>query len=383
MDNTSFSTRYVIPCLVQALQAVFLWAVLTYITIYWIDLGFSHLQVGIFVSVFPLTSLLLMIPFGLYVDRISPKKLVIASEFIFALAIAGLMTTHDFWATMLFLVVGGIGNSLFSNALPALFYKTLGNEVRGFKLGIFSASTLVGYGLGPLLAGYILQTADMQAVFMFALAGVVPLFIVSLLLADAPGMAVKLSDYKADLSNKSVLAFIILVFFFSLHAGPEQASLSLFLNKDIGLDKEGVGWVYFIHANVMALLSIVNGIVSDRINARGRGLSALFYVGVFISGITNISLFLASSFGTVLATRLSHAVGDSLVLVTRSLIISNLFVTTRMGGNLGVLTTTITLATLVGSIFSGAVPGYVTGFVIAGILAVMSIPIVMATKPEF
>jgi MFS transporter, DHA1 family, multidrug resistance protein len=383
MDNTSFSTRYVIPCLVQALQAVFLWAVLTYITIYWIDLGFSHLQVGIFVSVFPLTSLLLMIPFGLYVDRISPKKLVIASEFIFALAIAGLMTTHDLWATMLFLVVGGIGNSLFSNALPALFYKTLGNEVRGFKLGIFSASTLVGYGLGPLLAGYILQTADMQAVFMFALAGVVPLFIVSLLLADAPGMAVKLSDYKADLSNKSVLAFIILVFFFSLHAGPEQASLSLFLNKDIGLDKEGVGWVYFIHANVMALLSIVNGIVSDRVNARGRGLSALFYAGVFISGITNISLFLASSFGTVLATRLSHAVGDSLVLVTRSLIISNLFVTTRMGGNLGVLTTTITLATLVGSIFSGAVPGYVTGFVIAGILAVMSIPIVMATKPEF
>ncbi|MGD0855007.1 MAG: hypothetical protein ABSA18_04300, partial [Dehalococcoidia bacterium] len=70
-------------------------------------------------------------------------------------------------------------------------------------------------------------------------------------------------------------------------------------------------------------------------------------------------------------------------MVTRSLIISNLFVTTRMGGNLGVLTTAITLATLVGSIISGAVPGYVTGFVIAGILAVLSIPIVMATKPKF
>jgi MFS family permease len=383
MGNETFSKHYVIPCLVQTLQAIFLWAVLTYITIYWIDLGFSHLQVGIFVSVFPLTSLVLMIPFGLYVDRISPKKLVIASEFIFGLAIVGLMMNHDFWPTMLFLVVGGIGNSLFSNALPALFYKTLGNDVRGFKLGIFAASNLVGYGIGPLLAGYIMESADMQAVFIFALAGIVPLLAMSLLLADAPGMTVKLSDYRADLSNKSVLAFIILVFFFSLHAGPEQASLSLFLNKDIGLDKEGVGWVYFIHANVMALLSIVNGIVSDRVNARGRGLSAFFYAGIFISGVANISLFLATSFGTVLATRLSHAVGDSIVLVTRSLIISNLFVTTRMGGNLGVLTTTITLATLVGSIFSGAVPGYVTGFVIAGVLAVLSIPIVMATKPEF
>lgn len=383
MGNVSFSKRYVIPCLVQTLQAIFLWAVLTYITIFWIDLGFSQFQVGIFISVFPLTSLVLLIPFGLYVDRISPKKLVIASEFIFALSIVGLMMNHDFWPTMLFLVAGGIGNSLFSNALPSLFYKTLGNEVRGFKLGVFAASTLVGYGLGPLLAGYIVQSANMQAVFIFALAGMVPLFVMSLFLADAPGTAVKLSDYKADLSNKSVLAFIILVFFFSLHAGPEQTSFSLFLNKDIGLDKEGIGWMYFIHANVMALLSLINGVVSDRVNARGRGLSALFYAGIFISGVANISLFMATSFGTVLATRLSHAVGDSIVMVTRSLIISNLFVTTRMGGNLGVLTTTITLATLVGSIFSGVVPGYVTGFVIAGILAVLSIPIVMANKPEF
>ena len=383
MDDISFSKRYVIPCLVLLLQSMFLWAVLTYITIYWIDLGFSHMQVGIFVSVFPLTSLALMIPFGLYVDRISPKKLVIASQFIFGLSIAGLMMNHDLWPTMLFLVIGGIGNSLFSNALPALFYKTLGSEVRGFKLGVFTAATLVGYGLGPLLAGYILESADMQAVFIFALAGIVPLLIMSLFLADVPGTSVKLSDYKADLSNKSVLAFIILVFFFSLHAGPEQTSFSLFLNKDIGLDKEGVGWIYFIHSNVMALLSIINGFVIDHFNARGRGLAALFCAGIFISGITNISLCLATSFGTVLAARLSHAVGDSITMVTRSLIISNLFVTTRMGGNLGVLTTAITLATLVGSIISGAVPGYVTGFVIAGILAVLSIPIVMATKPKF
>ncbi len=383
MSDISFSKRYVIPCLVQFLQAVFLWAVLTYITIYWIDLGFSHMQVGIFISVFPLTSLALMIPFGLYVDRISPKKLVIASQFILGLCIAGLMMTHDFWPMMLFLVIGGIGNSLFSNALPALFYKTLGSEVRGFKLGIFTATTLVGYGLGPLLAGYILQSADMQAVFIFALSGIVPLIAMSLFLADAPGTVVKLSDYKADLSNKSVLAFIILVFFFSLHAGPEQTSFSLFLNKDIGLDKSGVGWVYFIHANFMALLSVINGFVSDRFNARGHGMAALFCAGIFISGITNISLVFATSFGTVLATRLSHAVGDSITMVTRSLIISNLFTTTRMGGNLGALTTTITLATLIGSLISGAVPGYATGFVIVGILAVLSIPIVMATKPKF
>jgi hypothetical protein len=70
-------------------------------------------------------------------------------------------------------------------------------------------------------------------------------------------------------------------------------------------------------------------------------------------------------------------------MVTRSLIISNLFVVTRMGGNLGTITATVTLATLVGSIISGAVPGYVSGFVIAGALALLSIPIAIIAKPEF
>lgn len=383
MNDLTFNRRYVIPCLVQLLQALFLWAVLTYITIYWIETGLSHLQVGLLVSVFPLTSLVLMIPFGLYVDRISPKKLVIASEFFFAASVAGLMFTHDFWPTAALMVIGGAANALFSNALPALFYKNLGEEVRGLKLGVFSASTLLGYGLGPFLAGFIYSNYSMNAVFAFSLAGLVPLALVSLFLPDAPGYTVRLSDYRADLSDRSTLAFIILVFFFSLHAGAEQSSLSLYLNKDIGLDKEGVGWMFLIHANAMAVLAIINGVLGDRFNARGRKLATLLYIGVAISGITNMSLLFATNFTSVLATRLSHAVGDSLTMVTRSIIISNLFVSSRMGGNLGAVTTAITLATLIGAVIAGAVPGYVSGFVIAGALAILAIPFVMSTKPEF
>jgi len=139
MNGISFSQRYTIPCLIGFLQSTFLWAILTYITIYWIDIGFSHFQVGLLISVFPLVSLILMIPFGVFVDRISPKKLVIASQLIFALSIVGLLTAHDFWSTMLMLGIGGTGNALFNNALSALFYKTLGDKIRGLKLGFFTA----------------------------------------------------------------------------------------------------------------------------------------------------------------------------------------------------------------------------------------------------
>ena len=383
MNDISFSQRYIFPCLIGFLQSTFLWAILTYITIYWIDIGFSHLQVGLLISVFPLVSLILMIPFGVFVDRISPKRLVIASQLIFALSIMGLLTAHDFWSTLLMLGIGGTGNALFNNAMSALFYKTLGSKIRGLKLGFFTAGILVGYGLGSLLGGYLLSAFDMNAIFLFSLAGTVPMVILSLPLPDVPGTRVKISDYRADISSRSVLIFIILVFAFSLHAGAEQSSFSLFLNKEIKLDKESVGWIFFIHANVMALLSIISGFYADRVNSRGKGLAAPYYVGIAISGITNILLIFTNSFGTVLATRLTHAVGDSLTLVTRSLIVSNLFVSTRMGGNLATIQVTITLGTLFGSIISGAVPGYATGFFIAGAAAVIAVIYALFAKPEF
>lgn len=383
MNDLSFFRRYTAPCLVAFLGSTFLWAILTYITIYWVDMGYSHLQVGILIAVFPLVSLALMIPFGVFVDRISPKKLILASQFIFALSISGLMMTQDFWLTMLLLAVGGAGNALFNNALPALFYKTLGSSIRGLKLGFFTAGILVGYGLGSLLGGYIYTDFDMNAIFLFALIGTVPMLLLSLLLADVPGTRIKLSDYRADLSSKSVLVFVILVFAFSLHAGAEQSSFSLFLNKDIGMDKESVGWLYFIHANVMAVLSIVSGYYADRVNSRGKGLAALYYVGIAVSGLTNIMLMFTTNFGNVLATRLTHAVGDSLTLVTRSLIVSNLFIATRMGGNLATVQTTVTLGTLCGAIISGAFTGYATGFAIAGAAAVLAVIYALIVKPEF
>jgi MFS family permease len=383
MNDFSFSRRYILPCLAGFLQATFLWAVLTYITIYWIDSGFSHFQVGLLISVFPLVSLVLMIPFGIFVDRVSPKRLVIASQVLFAVSIAGLLSVQDFWPTMLMLGIGGTGNALFNNALSSLYYKTLGSQIRGLKLGFFTSAILVGYGLGSLLGGYLLPAFGMQSIFIFALAGTIPMVALSLFLADVPGTRVELKDYRADLSSKAVLVFVILVFAFSLHAGAEQSSFSLFLNKEINLSQQSVGWIFFIHANVMAVLAIVSGIYADRVNARGRGLAALYYAGIAISGITNILLMFTYNFGTVLATRLTHAVGDSLTLVTRSLIVSNLFIATRMGGNLATVQTTVTLGTLCGSVISGAVPGYSTGFVIAGAVAVAAVIMALVIKPEF
>jgi len=55
----------------------------------------------------------------------------------------------------------------------------------------------------------------------------------------------------------------------------------------------------------------------------------------------------------------------------------------RIGGNLGVLDTTIFVGTFVGAIASGAIPGYLLPFVFAGSLALLALPPAMAVRPKF
>ena len=383
MHDIGFIRRFVIPCSVQMLQVMLLWVMLAYLTIYWIDLGFSHFQVGILISVFPVTALALMIPAGIIADRISPKKIVLASMFISAISISGLMNTTDFWLTLIFLIIGGISNALFNNALSSLYYKTLGDGLRGIKLGLLTGTSIFGYGLGPLIGGQLIASFDMHAAFLFSLVGLVPLFILSLSLADLPGTRVPLSMYRADLSNRTVLIFVVLVFLVSLHMGVEQTCFSLYLNKDLNISQDDVGLLYFLQALAMSVLAVFNGFIGDRATARGRGLAALFYSGIAVSGLTNIALFFATGFSSALGVRLFHAIGDSMTLVTRSMIISHLFVASRIGGNLGTVTTTINLAMLAGALLGGIIPGYSLAFVVAGALALLVIPIGLITRPKF
>jgi len=112
-------------------------------------------------------------------------------------------------------------------------------------------------------------------------------------------------------------------------------------------------------------------------------LGAILYLGLLISGVFNVSLLFVGAFGTVLMVRLLHVLGDSLFLVSRMVIVSNLFLPERIGGNLGVLDTTIFVGTFVGAIVSGAIPGYLYPFVFAGSLAILAIPVTMSVRPKF
>jgi MFS family permease len=375
--------RYALPCFLFLGYMSTLWLILFYIPIYLIDRGFSHLEVGILISFFPLTSLLLIFPFGIFADRLSPKKLVIAGLAIFAIFLLGLRGVSGFWGFLLLFFIGGIGGSLFRISLSALYYKFLGETNKGMKLGIFTGFMLLGYGLGPLVGGNLSMRLDMDSLLLVALfVLLVPLFL-SLFLEDAKPTKFHFGAYRKDILRKEVIILAALVCLLATHLGAEQTSLSLFLKYDAGLPNNLIGLMFGLIGITISTLAIINGFVTDKVAVRGRGLAPLLYLGMLFSGLCNIFMLIPRAFASVLTLRLFHVLGDSTFMVSQRVTVSNLFLTERIGGSLGLLEAMNTLGIFAGMLISGAVPGYVLPFVVTGSLAVLAIIPAIALKPKF
>jgi MFS family permease len=356
---------------------------LIFVTIHLTDAGFSGSQIGILISVIPLSSLALMFPFGMFSDRISPKRVVSISLAITIVFLFGIRYANTFGDFIFWFIVAGVGNSLFRTSLFALYYKTLGERNKGRKLGFFSGIGLYGYGLGPLIGGWLLMTTEWEHMLLIAILVLIPFFIMSFFLEEVKPFKFYVMEYGRDMLRKEVIILAILGFVLALHLGAEQTSLSLFMEKICFLDDKTIGSAFGFIGLAIGTLTIANGFLSDRISGAGKGLARLLYMGLFFSGLFNVAMLFPATFASVLGVRLCHVFGDSMFVVSQRVIVSNLFLSERIGGNWGLISTIFTVGIFAGALISGALPGYTWPFVVAGACAIFAIIPAMAMKPKF
>ena len=371
--------RYVLPALIYFGYMQSLWFILAYIPLYLESLGFTHFQISFLISLFSLFPLLLVIPFGMFSDRISPKGLIVLGIFLISLFSLLVSFFDSFRAFLLLFLVGGVGTSIFLVSCSSLYYKLLGGGNRGRKLGFFSSVGMLGYGTGPLLGSLLLGILDLQNLFTFIFFMALPFLGLSFFLMDVRPEPFRLRMYRKDLSRFEVLILVGITFLIAIHFGAERTSLSLFLKFNAGVAEDRIGIIFFCVGITLALVIFVLGFLSD---IHGN-LKTFLFLGLIISGTFNIAMLLVQGFFAALTVRLLHVVGDSAYLIAQRIAISNLFTSNRIGGNIGVLNTTTTLGSFVGAIMSGMVPGYVYPFVISGVLSLFGAFALFFLRPDF
>ncbi len=356
-------------------------AFLVYLPLYLEDGGLSQHKIGALVSVFQIAPLLLLIPFGIMGDRFRPRHLMVTGLLIFAGALFVSAKLSSFVPLLFVFVVVGLGGSLFTINCDSLYFKSITDRRRGMKLAWYSGIRAMGFGLGPFLAGYVLDANFMLLgnPMLVGVLSILPFIVISLFLWEVPAERIVLADYARDLRRKQVLVLAVIVFLFSYHFGVEATCFSLFLKHRLGQDNVAIGHTYLYIIMALAPAMIVAGSISDR--AGHPNLLGLVAMGC--SAVGNGAMLLVGSLGWLLVARFIHVIGDGAFIIFNRVAIASLFQRRRMGGGLGTLTTVGFIGSFLGAYTGGLIPGHVWPFYVAGVLAVVGMVVFLVSGISF
>jgi MFS family permease len=343
------------------------------------SLQFTGGQIGVLYAVLSLNAILVSFPVGVIGDRYPARILTRVGLAATAASLWGLSLVGSFWPFLAVFLAFGLSSQLFRLSLDTLLFKEdHGDAPR--RLGHYNAMRMGGMMVGALLGGAAYYWLDFTATLR--------LFSVALLLLIAPtvwlpltrGVRTPLFEYGRDFLAPQVLFFATWLFLFTLHWGAEATSLSLFLEKNLGLSPLGVGTYMAGEFGIVALTAYLYG----RFWAGRLKPLTFLALALIFSGAGHIMMtypVLPWSF----AWRAVHGFGDGLILMETYTTITRLFHVDRIGGNASLISLTTTLGVFAGSLIFGplgAAYGYQAPLIISGAISLALLPLAYAGLKE-
>ncbi len=317
------------------------------------DNGFSDIQIGMAISLYSLSSMILMLPLGAFSDFFSPKRTILSGALLFGLSFLALIYFDSFWPIMGAIAISGFGVAALIVVSESLYIKLFGQEKRGTRIGIYQLSTYLGFGLGPLAGGFLFNYSP-TALFSVALCACVLIFFAALGLQDCSPINFSIRQYSDDLKQPRVLLLIACVFVLGTHFGVEQTSFSLLLKENLKLPPQTIGLVFTCIGLWMALMVPFIGRMHDRHDS----LFLFLIIGLGMSGIFQMLTAFATNLHWLILIRLLHTLGDTFALLELSVLVSIFFSSARLGGSAGFMYAVRTTATFISALIAGVLNRY-------------------------
>jgi len=343
------------------------WMVLAYLPLILKTYGFTDQKIGFAIGLNSLSSLFLVLPFGVFSDYFSPKKTLNLGAICFCVYFLLLIFLKDFWTVCAAVLLGGVGAASIRVISMSLYLKLIDDTGRGKKVAFLHLGGYLGFGSGPLLGGYLYEAFGATSVMTLAFVLSMLIVLLTLLLEDVPPVVFSFKDYRKDVKKPDVLFLIALVFILGTHFGAEQSTISLFMKEVVGLQKKEIGLVFFVLGIWMSILVPFAGILMDR----KHRIFFLLLLGLIISSSFQFLTPFATTLGGLLVIRMIHTMGDTLAILESDVLTAQFFPAARLGGNSGLLFCVRTLAIFAFAAFSGWLNqtwGYKTPFFVNGIM---------------
>lgn len=343
------------------------------------DLGFSGSQIGLLYSIQAVTGMLAVFPAGMGNDRFSSRTLIIFSLVIQAVVFILMGVTRAFILMTGLFTIFSLASYSFRLSIDVQFLKSADSKTIGNRIGLFQTFRFLGLAAGAIMAGYYIDGLDFAASLMLVGGVCLLLALPSSKLPPTALARVRLSDYRADFSNKKVILFSIWMLLFATHWGAEQTCYSLFLKEDLHLSIPAMGW-YMASEFIAIVLSLL---AAGDIIQREKYLRLIAVIGLSASGIGHMGM-VTSDIAVSVSFRILHGIGDGCMLLLFYYGIARLFPIGHLGGNAGLVNLVTMVGYVVGSlIYSplGEHYGYGLPLWISGLTTLLLIPPLFYFRP--
>lgn len=344
---------------------------------------------------------------GTYSDRIGKRRIFVIvgllvltlSNFVYSLA-------NSYAAILLVRIVQGVGVALTIPTTVALVNDLASKAARGEAMGIFNTFRMVGFGIGPVIAGGVVAAgpysllsftiSGFNAAFYVAAAGaLVGAFLVWVLVSDPepadldeePGeddRGIAILDHHGDKILDPVFTLGVASVFMAIGISllePLEHQINMALGQNAQLF--GIEFSAFTLAQIIFQTPV--GRWSDLYGRKPLILGGL----VILAPATFVQGFVITPVGMVIA-RFFQGIAGSAVLAPSMALAGDLAGAGRSGTTLSVLTMSFGLGIAFGPLFGGALTGivfpwgheYAIPFIFGGLLAILGFVMVYTQVEE-
>ncbi|HTI87058.1 MAG TPA: MFS transporter [Alphaproteobacteria bacterium] len=237
------------------------------------DLGLSYLDLGFLLTARYVATGVAQIPIGFMVDRFGAKIMLMAGLMVMVLGYALFALASNFWILLLFVVLGGAGDSVFHPSNYSILNASVSKDRMGRAFSVHTFSGHIGFAVGPAIILPIAVATDWRTAMMAA--ALFGFAVMCLLLSQwrvmredgrAPAKTKGKDDTGAGISVLLSRPVLLLFFFFTIAtlAGNGISAFSVSALVQLGTPEAlaGLPLSAFMLSSAFAVLA--GGLVADK-----------------------------------------------------------------------------------------------------------------------
>jgi MFS family permease len=317
------------------------------------DLGASGIMIGLIYSSFSLSRAILQTPVGRLADSYSKKRIIIVGLVAYTITsiLYTLVTSPETLIAVRF--VHGVGSAMVMPVAMAYAMELTPEGKEGRYMGYLNTAIFGGYGLGPILGGYIYENYSTFMVFnAMSFLVSISLLLTILVVPDEKSLGIhherlKISFQKI-LSNKKLRGVFIYRAVNAMGRGTIMGFLPLFAVQILGITGTVIGFVLSIGIFATALLQSPMGVLADRYNK-----SLLLIVGGLTSSFGYFILIQSGNMTELFLIRLIISLGGALSIPALTAIVAEEGKKLGSGSTVGVYNTAMSFGQILGPLVTG------------------------------